>query len=179
MADPTTWVDVADNAVKIGLGALLGGGFGLLLASLNNKSQVKKALYERRREILESIVDAVDSTCNAAAVHWATLANAVFKRDTNQRIADADMSELTELERKFFASYTTLNGSAAKLMLLEEAACESKVVALRAALDEFFGIAHVENEKCTKEALESHKSAISAARRDLYSEIGKAYKRAV
>jgi len=45
MADTKTWIDVADTAVKIGLGALLGGAFAVWVAFLNNKAKPVKSIW--------------------------------------------------------------------------------------------------------------------------------------
>jgi hypothetical protein len=177
MADPTTWITVADNAVKIGLGALLGGGFAVAVAWLNNKSQEKKAFRERRWLILEGVLESVDGAANAASVFWANLANAIYKRDKQQRPSDVELRELKGLEEKFFAAFTSLNSSGAKLLLLDDADPESKLSDLRAAFDAFFRIASVDNAKCNKEELDAHKTEISQARRAFYQALSQAYRR--
>ncbi|RBO83965.1 hypothetical protein [Marinomonas aquiplantarum] len=177
MTDVTTWINVADNAVKIGLGALLGGGFGLFVAWMNNKSQVKKDLHDRRRAILEGVLESVDSSANAASLFWANLANTVYKRDNNQQILENEKEELDKLQNNFFAAFTLLNSSGAKLLLLGEEISEAKLSVLRTEFDALFRIGSISNSNCTKENLNNHKELISKARKDFYLELSKAYQR--
>lgn len=179
MANLTTWVDVADSAVKIGLGALIGGTFGVWVAWLNNSIQAKKALNERRRQIIELAIESVDSACNAASLYWSNLGNGVYKRDKGEKLTDTDKAQLDSLQSKFFESFTVLNSSGAKLLLLDERDAETQLQELRAALDAFFKIANVDNKKCTSDTLASHKDAISSKRRIFYSTLSKAYARSV
>jgi hypothetical protein len=50
-----TWIQVADDAIKIGLGALIGGLFAWIVAWHNNKSAIKKLEFERRTRILSDV----------------------------------------------------------------------------------------------------------------------------
>ena len=50
-----TWIQVADDAIKIGLGALIGGVFAWIVAWHNNKSAIKKLEFERRTRILSDV----------------------------------------------------------------------------------------------------------------------------
>jgi len=179
MANLTTWIDVADSAVKIGLGALIGGTFGIWVAWLNNTIQAKKALNERRRQIIELVIESVDSACNAASLYWSNLGNGIYKRGKGEKLTDTDYAQLDSLQSKFFESFTVLNSSGAKLLLLDESDAEMQLQELRAALDAFFKIANIDNKKCTTEALASHKDAISSKRRMFYSALSKAYAHSV
>jgi len=57
MADPTTtlsWVQVVDDAIKIGLGGVVGGVFTWIVARHNNKSAIQKLLFERKAQAIHS-----------------------------------------------------------------------------------------------------------------------------
>lgn len=175
MADVSTWINVVDNAVKIGLGALLGGGFGLLIARTNNKSQAKKDFHDRRRAILEGVLESVDSSANAASVYWASLINADLKRKKNKPISDKENEELNTFKNNFFDAFTVLNSSGAKLLLLGEQESESKLAILRGEFDDFFKVVNAANKNYTKEDLIAHRDRMSQARKEFYLELSKAY----
>lgn len=166
---------MADSAVKIGLGALLGGAFGVWVAWLNNKSQVRNGYLERRREILEAVVESVDLAANSASLYWANLANAVYIRDKGEDIPESDLEELKKLENKFFLAFTKLNSSSAKLLMLGETSAEEKLAALRECFNGFFQIANLKNDKCTKQSLIEHKDSMTDTRREFFSQISNAY----
>ena len=51
---------MADNAVKIGTGALVGGAFAIWRANLSNRNKAKKSLLDKKREMLEKVLVEVD-----------------------------------------------------------------------------------------------------------------------
>ena len=51
----TTWIEVASDAVKIGLGALIGGAVTVLTLILAHRHEYNKERIRRRQEMLESI----------------------------------------------------------------------------------------------------------------------------
>ena len=51
----TTWIDVADNAVKIGLGVLLGGFFASLGEMFRHRRQKSSDLSDYKRDMLKDI----------------------------------------------------------------------------------------------------------------------------
>ena len=179
MADTKTWIDVADTAVKIGLGALLGGAFAVWVAFLNNKSQASKVYLERKRCIIESVVGEVDLFHGAAAFYWANLSNAVFKRDSNNRLSHAETEELKKLEQQLFEGFKSLGGCSSKLLLIGEGEAETKLRGMRNAIDDFFRVANIENKKCTTAALDGHKKTIQEKREELYLALSKSFARSV
>lgn len=77
MSETANWIDIADKLLTLGFGILLGGAVGAVTAWMNNASQAKKALNERRRQILEGVTDVVDSFCSDGAKYHSTLRNAL------------------------------------------------------------------------------------------------------
>lgn len=80
--------------MKIGLGALLGSGFAVWVAWLNNRSAVARSFLEKRRGIIESILSDVDSFTTAASIYWAVLNSAVFKRDQKDFLSPEELEKL-------------------------------------------------------------------------------------
>jgi len=52
-----TWIEVADSAIKIGLGALLGGVFALLTSRIALAREARHRYANRRRDLIERAVD--------------------------------------------------------------------------------------------------------------------------
>ena len=57
----TEWIDIADTALKIGLGALISGVSTYKVSSLNHKKEVEKALIEKKINILEEISESAET----------------------------------------------------------------------------------------------------------------------
>lgn len=56
MADHVSGYDIIDTAVKIGLGALIGGGVTLLQSTITHRRELEKDLVRRRMDWLQEIV---------------------------------------------------------------------------------------------------------------------------
>src|SRR5277367_4686441 len=52
-----TWIEVTDNAIKIGLGALIAGAITLLLSKSSSAHELRKEKIRRRSDMLERIAE--------------------------------------------------------------------------------------------------------------------------
>jgi hypothetical protein len=52
-----TWIDVVDDAIKIGLGALVGGMFSLLVLWRTHQHEINKELLRRKQDSLQTIAE--------------------------------------------------------------------------------------------------------------------------
>ncbi len=69
----TTAIEVLDTAIKIGLGAIIGGGFSLLLTVTNNKNQRSIKVTDDQRELLKQItlkLEKIESLNTEGAMHY-------------------------------------------------------------------------------------------------------------
>ncbi len=66
------WMDVIDSAVKVGLGALAGGGFALVVERLRQRSEERRRAEEQRWTLLvQPIIAFVDKVMEAVGeVYW-------------------------------------------------------------------------------------------------------------
>ncbi|WP_447639543.1 hypothetical protein [Pandoraea norimbergensis] len=53
---PTTWIEVADNAVKIGLGAVVAAWASIHVATLKHKGDRRKDSLDNKRRLLEGAI---------------------------------------------------------------------------------------------------------------------------
>lgn len=177
LMDAKNWYDVADTAVKIGLGTLLGGVFAMWRAHVSNRNQAKKSFLEKKREMIETVLKEVDDFYATATVYWADLANAVYTRKTGGQLGSKELQELRELEQQVFTGFKILGYSSSRLRLVNENDAEKSLKKMREVLDAFFQIANIENAHCTEEALESYKVQIQAARGEFFEALSIAYRR--
>ena len=61
-----TWIDVVDSAVKIGLGALIGGIITILSINLTHRNQLIQKRDERLAKVLEDVSHQVENVCSGA-----------------------------------------------------------------------------------------------------------------
>lgn len=175
--DAKTWIDVTDTAVKIGMGAFLGGAFAIWRAYVNNRNQAKKSFLDKKREMIERVLKEVDDFYALATVYWANLANAAFKREGGVELTSKEVQDLSELEQQLFVGFKTIGYSSSRLMLIGEKDAEKALQEMRKTIDHFFEIGNIKNSKCTEETLESHKKLIQTARDEFFDTLSIAYRR--
>jgi hypothetical protein len=107
-----TPIDVIDTAVKIGLGALISGAAGYWIAKLNHDREIEKDRVHRRRELLESVAEQVETFTQNALHYWAVLT------DDTRRL---------EATPELLASFKELTSAESKLLLLGENECQKLV----------------------------------------------------
>jgi hypothetical protein len=138
------WIPVIDNAVKIGLGALVGGFFAWLVARHNAKSAIEKLVFERRTKILSETAEIFEAYFQSFLKYSNRLcgiAEASRSRPTKPSVEAFYDSLLAEqanealklrfqmseqMERTFTAQ--------SQLMLLDEEKCLKKAEALYATI---------------------------------------------
>lgn len=152
---------------------------GAITAWINNTSQAKKALNERRREILEGVTDTVDASFGAGAHFCAQLRNALHERSKQGHLSANEIQTLEDVEASFYSSFRLHSSCSAKLLLLGETEAEQHLRTLNSHLDRLFKEGNIHSDKCSDENLEEHKGRITASRKAFFNELSKAYIRNV
>lgn len=170
-----TWPEVADSAVKIGLGALVGGGFSLALARLTQRHEFRKLALERRWTLLQQVQLEVTDFSVAISAFWASTRNAAYRRDASQPLSAVEQRELKELENKAFAAFGALATPRSKLLLLGEKDADAALGKYRESCDAFFRVAELSNPKSTQEQLDALRADMLDKRTAAYDAISTAY----
>ena len=148
----TTWKDIADDAVKIGLAAAISGWFAWIVARRYARAEVGKLVLERRAQILTEVSDRYEAVFQAylkysnlllgiygalkdppedpdqAAIHWSLVA------DQGTTATDLRVALHDKMQEVF--------GAQSRLMLLGEDACRETA--------EQFHLAVIEADKSFK-----------------------------
>ncbi len=80
MANSKTWIDVADTAVKVGLGAFIGGGFSYLLMRFDHDRESKKEYVKKRLNNIEIAFEEINAFSKTISLYWENFANGIFKK---------------------------------------------------------------------------------------------------
>ncbi|MFZ0829026.1 MAG: hypothetical protein WAO02_16550 [Verrucomicrobiia bacterium] len=139
MAEPTTtltWIQVADDAIKIGLGALIGGVFTWIVARNNNRSALKKLLFERKAQILSDVAKIHEEHFQAYykySLNLCVVAEEKSKKMSNERaqaihsaLLENYLSEATRLRLQMAQKIPETIYVQSQLMLLGEDAAVKK-----------------------------------------------------
>ncbi|WP_201548738.1 hypothetical protein [Psychrobacter sp. Pi2-1] len=105
-----TWIEVADSAVKIGLGALITGIIAFVLSTIQHRNDRKKAKVAREFEMLKEVAGKVETFNRVSLRYWAnitdwrarSLLSGIYTKpekliDSQNALYDS-FSELTEAE---------------------------------------------------------------------------------
>lgn len=174
MADPTTWIDVADSAVKVGFGLLIGGGISFLHAYFDHDRELKKESAKRQLDKIEVIFNDINEFSQTIALFWANLANGVHKKEKNS-LTELDIESLENEEQNVFEKFNVINSARTKLLLINDKHSVLKLDAYKTSCESFFKIAHIENGNCTKENLNNHKKLMIELRDKLLSSVSNKY----
>lgn len=135
---PTTWIDVADTAIKIGLGGLISAIATYKVAQTNHKNDITKSFTNKKVEILEELSELAEEYfyfCTA-------LSNKVGGM---QKIAENVGAPLTEHQRKaiskahenFIETLSKRNKAISKIKILGITDAEEAIRKYNDVLGEF------------------------------------------
>jgi len=185
----TTWIEVVDNAVKIGLGALIGGVFAWLVARYNAKMAVDKVRAERRLNLLLEALQAHEAFFRGfyeyfTALHGIEgalqskaeprLPEPLFAKFISDRRAEAVRIRM----RVFMETIHDVYGAHAKLLLLREKNCLEQADNLREAIlkaDASFRIEDQAPGNLDLAPLRAQMRFVVSAREQFYSAMSNAF----
>jgi hypothetical protein len=171
------WPDVADSAVKIGLGALVGGAFSVVVARVVQRHELRKMAIERRWTLLQETQLEVTSFGQLTSEYRARVRNAAAQRDRGSPVTPEAEAELAELRRRVFSGFSALDVPRSKLLLLGEKEAAEALGSFRVACDLLFRIAIPTSAECTIANLDARRDEIVATRDTTFEKVARAYLR--
>ena len=120
----TSWIDIADTAVKIGLGALISGLTSYYLTRLKFDKEAKNEIQIRKLNTIEEIAKHVDAYLTAL-LSLISDANGIYLQDPDKTLLNLNTREDIELmeyildyDNKFVNTREQKNFASSKLHLL-------------------------------------------------------------
>lgn len=183
----TTWIQVIDDAIKIGLGALIGGFFAWLVARYNAKSTIQKLAFERRSKILSDAAQSYESFFRAFlkySTHLCGIAEASQAKSTGSSgeafyhsfLADR-ATEALKLRIHMVESMQQSFAAQSQLMLLGEDRCRERAESLYAAIMAADASYKFDGKSFTLAQYQPTSEAVRDARIDFYREMQTAFRR--
>jgi hypothetical protein len=137
------WIQVADDAVKIGLGAFIGGFFAWYVARENNKSTIQRLQFERRSKILSDTAQVLEAYFQAFykySNHLCVIEDAV-KKSLPKEMEKKLYSDGQNLQLQMYEKMHDNLTAQSQLMLLGEKKCKEKadelIIAINNADEQF------------------------------------------
>jgi len=182
-----TWVQVVDDVVKIGLGALVAGLFAWLVARHGSKSAIQKLQFERRSKILSDVAQTYEAYFQAFYKFHrqvvglsqlgpnrealVLLANAPASR----QFFEDTWSQKRELDEKLREIFTAQS----QLMLLGEAKSGEAAKGLVRAIADALQSLGWDGYACKSTLVQEIANPVTAARESFYKEMRLAFDRSV
>jgi DNA repair ATPase RecN len=179
---PNEWIPVVSDAVKIGLGAIIGGGFSLFAAWFSSNRKLRESQVTDRRQQLREITAEMSRIHTLFLHNSSSIAAALQLNDSRTKSAkalrDAIEEHLMELSPEIESALHKLHELEAQLCLMGFEPVSAHVEAYRFALT---GITELDDDATTADKAlfcDAYQKHIMEARLLTLRTLANAYKNA-
>lgn len=173
-----TEYELIDTALKIGLGALIGGSFSIITIILNNRNEKKKLWNTRRNQLIEDVLEEL-AAFNKTQNFFFNLSRLIDEHNQRGIPPPPDKLELWYQKFNDFDAFLDVGKTVAKLQLLGEIATADLVYDyveyLSALRNEVLG-SDGKVVTFSSEAQAKHRLILKEQRRNIYKELSRIYK---
>ena len=171
------WVDVADTAVKIGLGALVAGAFGYFTAKLGHESERRARYSQRRRDHIEGILKLlteVETKYNTQkwrleCYRFYLLSGDLDKAKEEQRQFDESLQQLRSATKVF-------RQSSSVLLLLGDTSSDKLLWVYCHVINNWLQQSDLDPSIFSDERAEKLTTGVDSAREKLFASLAQSYK---
>lgn len=129
--EPTlTWIEVADTAIKVGLGALISGVIGYVVLKARQRGDVVIEQHRRQREMIEEVTNLLDDVVFEIQDFTAR----IFRDVGDEHIRPFPEAEAQLVRERFSKASRDIRRIHTKLILLQEQDAISHMAATASAL---------------------------------------------
>jgi len=173
---PTTWIEIADTAIKIGLGAAISGVSAFLINRQTHKKTLEKENYSRNKETLESVTLSIEELTHALLKYWSYILEWAKNNEKGVQASKEKTDSIIELRGDVFNLFKGLTNSEGRLFLIGCVEQQKKLREYGTLISEFYHYASRNNEKMQSSELNAWRTKILEAREQLYSSLNKSYR---
>jgi len=173
---PTTWIEIADTAIKIGLGAALSGISAFLINRQSHNKDIEKENHSRNKETLESLTLNIEELTHALLKYWSYILDWAKNNEKGVEVSKEKTELITEFRREVFNLFKGLTNCEGRLLLIGCVEQQKKLREYGTLISEFYRYASRNNEEIKISELEAWRTKILEAREQLYSSLNKSYR---
>jgi hypothetical protein len=173
---PTTWIEIADTAIKIGLGAAISGASAFLINRQSHNKSLEKENHSRNKETLESVTLSIEELTHTLLKYWSYILEWAKNNEKGVQASKEKTDSITELRGDIFNLFKGLTNSEGRLLLIGCVEQQKKLREYGTLITEFYRYASRNNEEMQSSELEVWRSKILETREQLYSSLNKSYR---
>ena len=173
---PTTWIEIADTTVKIGLGAIISGGSAYILARHNHSKSIEKEYLFKQREILETVTLDVEEMTHTLLKYWSNILDWARDKEKDLKSSEEKFEQVTSLRSEVFTLFKGLSSAEGRLLLLGFKDQQVRLREFGETISEFYSYASRNNDEMNSSNLEEWRVKLLSSREELYKSLNDAYK---
>lgn len=173
---PVTGLEILDVAIKVGLGAVIGGISTYLVSKLNHDKEMEKDRLRRRREILEDIASKCDVFAAQVLDYWALLADWLEAKDPENALPE-HKARIAESQRKFYDGFHSLTSAEGRLLLLGQKQARMALRSYGEYAQKFYSEIHVGRKDVKEKDMLRYKSDLRERHEKLLESLSDVYSR--
>lgn len=170
-----TWIEVASDAVKIGLGALISLITTLIIAKRNIDSEAKKIFLTQKREKLDKCLSILNNFHKTYTNYRAEIHNFHIRKLNNQPMTESlntDLMDKAESFRLAFEGFVDLEGY---ILAIGDLNAHAKLYEYMEVMDNAKDELWYDNTNITDDGINSINKKVRDARKQLFSALNKSY----
>lgn len=173
---PTTWIEIADTAVKIGLGAAVTG----IATFVNNRHSHTRTIVKERHaknvEMLESITLSIEEVTHSLLKHWAHIVDWARIIERGDEPTPAKTKLITEYRTELFHLFKGLTNSEGRLLLMGYTHQQQSLREYGQLISDYNRYASIHSDQTKVTELEAWRKKILDGREKLYTSLNSAYR---
>ena len=171
-----TWIEIADTAVKVGLGAAIGGATTYFIAKLNHDKEMEKDRLRRKREILEKVADNCEIFSRCVRAYIALMLDWYDFEDPETEIP-GHRERIQASQQDLYDGFHEMTSAECRLLLIGESESRDGLRAYGESVQELYSRFHIDRGTAEKEELKRTKRRLQEAYEFMFRKLNKAYEK--
>ena len=171
----SSWLDIVDTAVKIGLGATISGIATYSVTKLKHNSDKHLSATQRKRESIDSVAEQVEEFSHICLNYWARILDWTRKKNAGNKKSETLESELKAVRVELFNSYKILASAESKLLLIGENKAQELLRSYGEELTKFYATVYIGDHGVTIDDIQLWRVTILGKRAELFKELSSIY----
>ena len=168
-------LDIIDTAVKVGLGALIGGFSTYYISRLNHDKEMEKDRLRRKREVLEKITEKLDCFAHQVRNYWALLADWHTLSESEADRSDLEQ-KIKQGEDALYNAFHDLTSAESSLLLLGEKQASTALTNYGRYAQKLYKELHKDSDGIDEDILNEHRNEMKNKREKLLELMSVSYR---